>query len=997
MYGSFCLLRGKPTRVLSYLVAASFFIAAPPVAFGQTTYFPARGIYNGYLQQTNILECDNSGSLPVDVTVRLISNSGVQVGQLPFRVEAFGTRHIILNELAAITDSYGTYSLTIPVSQRLLGDSLNCRTAFYRNSVRAGKSFEYAYVLPVQNPQLGVLAGMYNSFDPGASGTLTYNWLSVINMDPAAFSADVAIYATDGTLQDQIPVRNLAPGARVDIPLGHQRGQNTGLYVVRPNKSTQLYDSMLIRYNSAQSGGFNFAFPLRAIPGSCNGEPLLASTMGNGLTDNWLEMANASNQALNVRVEVRDRTGSLIHTEQRAIGSYGQNHLFLSSLIDPSRTGNVGSVRVLCSDPKDRLVVQSSFYGHVAASPGVEWAYSTQSRGTSPAGPNAQLNAPVNTFVGMANWLKLADVSLAPSTVGFNVYNAAGQVTASGSNLLGGGATADVGVHAMLPANQVGLIATNSATPSARYNGEILRVLARSDGQIGTIVSIPAIVKQLGIPGTAGTGFRGDPQSLAPYREQLTTEESALLLSRATFGGSPSEIQRVSRDGLAATVTRLSTVVPETALDATAQNWFDGDEEPETDPYFQWYGIRRWWVHLIRYTQNPLKERMALILHDLFATSCRVIDNGSDEIEKCRIHVDLLRRESFGNFRRLLKSMTTDYAMLVWLSNNMNRKEQPNENYAREHWELFSIGEAVKEGGRYLRYTDEDIKEAARAFTGWTTEYINRTPQSVYVPGEHDEGIKTLWRGTPYEVSGNFDYASITDLTLDRRPESAQFVARRIFNALVHDHPNQQLIEQMANLLRSNNYELLPLVRTILRSEAMFSADARQTRVKDPISFAVGFLRRTGLQYRIDRLEDTLGDMGMRVTDPPDVNGWPGNKYLEADQTDFFLAWAPQYANAITDILRRSVDFTDGSNNFARFLPTPTATGDEVVDYLTALMDVQPTADERASYIQYMNTRLNSSGVLQPRTFNPASTTSVREKVAGMLWILSQHEQYITY
>ncbi len=993
-----------PAR-LTTLISVLFIFATTTTVEAQTTYFPAQGVFNGFLSQMNVVECDNGNSQAVNMTLRMRRSDGVELAVQAVTIEASGSQHIILNGLANIVDSLGIYDLELPPGEAFLGDKINCRTSFYRPTIPGSfKTFEYAYALPVRNPQVGSLAGIYNSFDPAGLSATTFNWLSVINFDKTGFDAVVDIYDIAGTVIRQVNIDNLPAGGRMDIPLGHTEGQVTGLYRIRPTDVSHSYDATVIRYNPNAFGGFNFAFPLRALPGTCSSEPLLASTMGNGLTNNWLEMANVNDFSIAVTVEVRDRFGVLLHSERRTIPPFGQSHMYLSSLIDPNKLGNVGSARVICDDPTDKLIIQSTLYGHLPTATGqlspVEWAYSTQAAGASAAGKNASISAPVNTFVGMANWLKLADSSLQPADIHFTAFNQAGNAVASGTNFLSGGGTIDIGAHAMLPPDQIGSIQTTTDSDTAAYRGEILRVLSRIDGQIGNIMSIPAIVQQNGVTGVGGLGFRGDPQSLAPYRELLTQDEASHLVHRAAFGGNLAESNRVRNEGLRAAVNRLSTVVDTPVIDAEAWNWIDGDSSPESNPSTRWEGVRRTWLYHIRYSPNGLREKMALVLHDLFATSCRVINGSTGERERCWEHVQLLRSHAFGNFRSLLQSMTVDYGMLVWLNNNLNQKEQPDENYAREHWELFSTGEPFKEGGRYPRYTDEDVKEAARAFTGWTTLNVGGVPSAVFVQDRHDQGVKTLWSGTPYEVSGNFNYEDITNLTLDRRPEPAQFIARRIFVAFVHDHPSRQVVNQLAEILKENNFELLPLLRTILRSEAFFSPDARFQRIKNPVQYLVGFLKRTDMHYRLDRLDSALCGMGMCITDPPDVNGWPGNKHKEAAETDFFLAWTPQYANNITEVFRRRSDFNSSEgnpNDFELRLPHPLASGEEVVDHLVAMLNVPITQEERTEFINYMNTAYNSS--LEPfeREFDPTSSTHVREKVSGLLWILSQHEQYVTH
>lgn len=1006
-------IRAHFTVLLAIVVSILWLRPLPALA--QTTYFPAKGVYNGFLNQTNIVECDNNNSQAVSVNLVMTRSDGTVVANYGYAINGFGSQHVILNGLTNITDTYGVYTLSLGEGQQFLGDRVSCRTAFYRNAAaNAGKQFEYAYALPVQNPQLGKLAGVYNSYDPAGTGALTNNWLSVVNFDSAPMNGTVTVYRGDGTILETDGIGGLAPGARLDIPLGHPQGQTTGLYVITPENPSQLYDAFLVRYNTAAGGNFNFAFPLRAVTGACAGEPLLASTMGNGLTHNWLEIANANSIEIGVTIEVRDRAGNLLFSERRAIPSFGQSNLYLSSIIDPTHVGNVGSARVLCDDASDKLIIQSSFYGRIPNKVSTEWAYATQARGTSLVTKDALLSVPINTYVGMANWLKLADSSLSPTLATYSLFDQAGTTVSQGQQDIAAGGTADIDTHTQMGADKIGSFLLGSSTATASFSGEMLRVLSRTNGQIGNIISIPGAVLQKGVDGatmlpggaTGGlVGFRGDPQSLMSYRDQLTHEESEHLLSRVSFGGSPADVAFAEHNGLTAAVNKLMTLSDDSAVEAAAAAWLDGDTGTPGIQYSQG-GVRRYWLHHMVNSPNTLKERMALFFHDMFAASCRVIDTGNDG---CYNYIQLMRSQSLGNFKTFVNALDFNYLMVIWLNGNLNVKRTPDENYAREHWELFTMGEKTKFSGRYPLYTEDDVAEAARAFTGieaivdgsnHTSTYYDST--TTRTRNRHDGLIKTIWRGTPYEVSGNFHPADMTNLTLDTRPEAAKQLARRLFTYFVHDHPSAQTINQLADMIRSYNWELKPVIEVLISSEAFFSPQARRNKVKDPVSYMVGFLRTTGIKYRIDSLENYLNSSGLILTDPPDVSGWPLSKPNQDPKTDYYMGWQANYANFIRNVMTGLQTGQTAVANLRALMPSNSATGEEVVDYMAAVLDVQLTADQRTALITYMNSQLNANGTTTARTFNPAAAGAsgdnyVRTKVAGLLWILTQHEDFMTY
>jgi uncharacterized protein (DUF1800 family) len=1006
----------------SRVVATSLFFALffASSTYAQTTYFPAQGIFNGFLEQINISECDNQNDKPLNLRLRLVDSTGFEYPPYDFQVAAFGATHTILNDLASIRDKVGIYHLELGAGQDGLGDKLNCRTVFYRPAlIGAPKQFEYAYSLAVQNPQSGRLSGIYNSIDPAGSGSISNNWLSIINFDTKPFTADVDVYNSAGSVEKTVSVASLPPGGRQDIPLGHPRGQVAGLYVVNPQDSSLRYDAVLVRYNQAPDTSFNFAFPLRGATGSCTGQPVLASTMGNGLTRNWLEIANTNDVAISVNVEVRDGLGTLVHSERPTVAPRSQYHVYLSDKIDPLGLGNVGSARVLCDDPTDKLIIQSTFYGSVPGKAPVEWAYSTQELGRTPVNSEATISAPVNTFVGMANWFKFADASLTQSALEYSVYDQAGQTTAAGEQVLPGGGTADLGVHAMAAPNSIGSVSVSTDNPKASYSGEMLRVLSRVDGQIGTIISIPAISSQNGVDGGA---FRGDPQSLAVYRDALTLEEAQRLATVASFGGGKAEIDRILRDGLRATVDRLlqrKSVSP--VINREADDWLDSsldndDNGRGDDRQVRHDGVKRWWLTYLLKSPNSLHEKLALFWHDRFASSCRVL-SGGDMMEKCLEHFQLIRNNATGNFRTLLRGMTIDFLMLKWLNGERNVKQSPDENYAREIMELFSLGEAQSygKGLRYPLYSESgEIKELARALTGYTTQLVNdqfgREYVITFVLNRHDDGSKTVWPGTPYELSGNFEPLDVPDLILNQRPrEVGRYISGALFTTFCHDHPSEQLKSQMADILISSNWEIEPLVRRILLSEACYSKAAYKSRIMDPLTFAIGFLKRTGLPMRISRLEDYLDTMGMDITDPVDVFGWAaGYREGEHNETSFWSAYTVEYANFITSALTsHEYDFRDDETgepifDFCSLNPSDRARSDEVVDHIESLLAAKFSSTEKSEYIRYLDNEPNGTDsdgniIERPRLYDPRVSSLCRAKLGGLLWLSSLNPSALTY
>ncbi|HMP48356.1 MAG TPA: DUF1800 family protein [Oligoflexia bacterium] len=977
--------------------------------YAESTFYPATGLYNGFLNQINIVECDNAGEYPLSPTLSVYSSSGSLISALPMNISAGGTQHIILNDLFNIKDTYGTFRIDVPESENLKSDRLICRTAFYRSAVNHDeKPYDFAYSLPVKNPDSGDRAGSFNSFNPSGSPEPTFNWLSIVNLDSRDFSGELRLFNSLGENIGSREISSLSPSSRIDIALGHDIGQVVGSYVVLPSDKSLKYQAFVIRYGVTDSQ-FRFAFPLQAVAGSCSGNLVQLSTMGSDKTVNWLEVVNLNKMAIPVKIIIRDRFGSELQTNEVLLSPLAQYHLYANEIIDPAGTGNVGSAQVVCNDPTDRLITQSLYYGRTSALK-TEWAYASQDNQYSVNGKGAKLVAPVNTFLGMFNWLKLSS-SNQVSPVEYSLFNNSGQNVSSGEFYLGSNTTADIGVHAEFPSDSIGTAVVSSQTLDGQFSGELLRIVQKRSGGIGTIMQIPGIVQSSGVSGLSSSGsdgvssFIGNSQSLSKYRDRLTREEAFHLLTRVGFGASPEEVSNAQKDGLDATVSRLMNFTEDSELDALSTRWLD-DNFNEDIGMMKLAGIQKYLLYNMIYTKNPLRERMTLIWHDLFATSCNVVND--DRIaNSCYNHLKLLQDNSLGNFRTLAKELTIDFVMLRWLNGNANRRGTPDENYSREFWELFTLGEWSKHLGRYKLYSSKDISEAARAFTGWTTPVpAEQDPnlKAVFVLSRFDTGRKTIFENTPYEVSGAFGYSDLIDHTL-ARPEAAEWVVKRLYSAFVHDHPSPSVVNELRDLLISSNYETAPVIRKLLTSSALFSADSYKARVKDGATFGIGFIRTVKIPVDVSNVYGRFNGngLGYQPLFPPSVNGWLLNKYQGANLTEFFLGWSTEYVNFIREILFRA-ETVKPDFNYSQLIPFEVSTIEQVqqsaerlVDYWSGALGVRLSDYERNTLINYMHSQRNVNGTVSLSPFDPGNPERVRQKIPGLLWLLSQHEDYRTF
>ena len=268
--------------------------------------------------------------------------------------------------------------------------------------------------------------------------------------------------------------------------------------------------------------------------------------------------------------------------------------------------------------------------------------------------------------------------------------------------------------------------------------------------------------------------------------------------------------------------------------------------------------LRAWWLYVLLNSPHPLQEKLTLFWHNHFATSNAKVNN----IAQMWQQNQLLRRHALGSFRTLLQEMSKDPAMMVWLDTVLSKKGQPNENYAREVMELFSLGRG--------NYTEKDIREAARAFTGWEVKeekfHFNRA--------QFDATPKTVFGKT-----GNFGGEEIVNLCLDK-PACARFLVRKLFRYFISERlqPTEELLEPLAAKLRENEYQIGLVVEVMLRSNLFFSEHSYRNRIKSPVDFTVGTVHILEGRVNTVTLSQALDNLGQRLFAPPSVKGWDGGE-----------------------------------------------------------------------------------------------------------------------
>ncbi len=359
----------------------------------------------------------------------------------------------------------------------------------------------------------------------------------------------------------------------------------------------------------------------------------------------------------------------------------------------------------------------------------------------------------------------------------------------------------------------------------------------------------------------------------AAHAAPIGYEGARHLLNRAGFGATDAEVRQYARlerndavERLLAGARREPSIQPPAFVDAPFEPYYRlrgmGAEERKVAQrrlVEQGFELRAWWMREMIATPSPLTERMTLFWHGHFATSQQKV-RASQLMYRQNA---LLRREALGNFATLLHAVARDPAMLVYLDNAANRKLAPNENFAREVMELFTLGEG--------RYGEQDVKEAARAFTGWSLD--RETGEFTFRRMWHDFGVKTVLGKT-----GHFDGDDVIDILL-ARPEAAEFIAAKLWREFVSREPDRREVARWAGVFRDARYEVKPLLRAILTSQAFWSADNRGVLIKSPVDLIVGTLRTFDIHpMDLRPAVFAAAALGQNPFSPPNVKGWPGGE-----------------------------------------------------------------------------------------------------------------------
>ena len=358
----------------------------------------------------------------------------------------------------------------------------------------------------------------------------------------------------------------------------------------------------------------------------------------------------------------------------------------------------------------------------------------------------------------------------------------------------------------------------------------------------------------------------------------LSYDEGAHLLRRAGFGGPPEEIDDLSSRGREGAVDFLINFnqIDNSAMESLLAASFDfSTQDRISNPE-----IRRWWFTRMVNTKRQFEEKMTLFWHNHFATSSSKVQDFFMFNQNV-----LLRQGVLDRFDSLLLKVSQDAAMLIWLDNITNVLGKPNENFGRELQELFTMGikDVVTDE---QNYTEQDVKEVARAFTGWNYRRQQPFPFQLNA-SQHDNGSKSIYTGTAWAQTGNLSGEDVITI-ISARPATARYLTWKLFNFFVYpvttSSADKATIDKFAKVYLNNNHSIKELVRAIFTSDEFFSERAFFSLVKQPVELTVGAIRMLGGTYNqgtagrgSNTLQTLSRNMGQDLFAPPDVAGWDPN------------------------------------------------------------------------------------------------------------------------
>ena len=453
------------------------------------------------------------------------------------------------------------------------------------------------------------------------------------------------------------------------------------------------------------------------------------------------------------------------------------------------------------------------------------------------------------------------------------------------------------------------------------------------------LFTLPKVPK-LDIVYATGTNLIVTP--LTPITREMTFSDANHLLNRSAVGSTIEELDTFTDFDI---IDGVDFLLRQIVQPNPPGEWTDYPFPPDVEEYTsaqidslmeayqtQTRELMDWWTDRLFYHELSIEEEMVYFWHDHFATSSAEIIYAPAMYHQNK----LLRQNALGNFKTMVQEIAVDPAMLIWLNNNENTANSVNENFGRELLELFTLGEG--------NYTQNDVYEGARGLTGYVTDGLD----TYFLVNRFDDGIKTFLGQT-----GNFNATDIIDIIFEQ-DQTAYFICDKLYRWFVYDIPNEDIIEELAQIMRDNNYEIKPVMEALLSSEHFFDENFRGAKYKTPLHHTLSSLKLLNVdinepiefEYTLKQVTKYLWDIqGGVILYPPDVSGWPGYRNWINTYT---LPWRKTYTNYI--ISGALGGFYPNLTYLTSLIPNgqsdPEALMDYLYDYFYAIQPSQLTKQQ---------------------------------------------------
>lgn len=324
----------------------------------------------------------------------------------------------------------------------------------------------------------------------------------------------------------------------------------------------------------------------------------------------------------------------------------------------------------------------------------------------------------------------------------------------------------------------------------------------------------------------------------------------------------------------------------------------DSLADPNLGDWEKVVDLQQWWLDRMATVPRPLQEKLTLFWHGHFATSQDKVNSAPDMYDQNH----LFRTDGLGGFENLVQKMSKQVAMLIYLDNDPNEKGSPNENFARELMELFTLG--------VNQYTQDDVVAGARAWTGHNVDYDAHPRVYRFYPQRHDTGMKTFMGTTQ-----NWDGPQIITRILTVEPQrsiAARFIAKKVWTFFAYSNPSTTILDDLTTAFVGSNLDIETLLRTVFLHPEFYSTTARQGLVRSPVEWVVAILKALGFTAAERNPQWWMEEMGQQLFYPPNVAGWKNNAYWVNStalwaRADFArnLTWSADQAGFLAELYHR--------------------------------------------------------------------------------------------